>query len=56
MLDFSRPADRHEYLIMNGEPAKADETYMQIYSEAKKKIYIVDNYFSLYEWFYSERT
>ena len=27
MLDFSKPADRHEYLILNGEPAKADETY-----------------------------
>lgn len=27
MLDFSKPADRHEYLILNGEPAKADEIY-----------------------------
>lgn len=47
MLDFSKPADRHEYLIHNGEPAKADETYMQIYSEAKKKIFIVDNYINI---------
>ncbi|MCR4926617.1 MAG: ORF6N domain-containing protein [Lachnospiraceae bacterium] len=47
MLDFSKTADRHEYLILNGEPAKADETYMQIYSEAKKKIFIVDNYISI---------
>lgn len=47
MLDFSKPADRHEYLILNGEPAKADETYMQIYSEAKKKIFIVDNYINI---------
>ena len=47
MLDFARPADRHEYLILNGEPAKADETYMQIYSQAEKKIYIADNYISI---------
>lgn len=43
MLDFARPAEKHEYLILNGEPAKADETYIKIYSEAKKTIYIVDN-------------
>ncbi len=47
MLDFNKPADRHEYLIFNGEPAKADETYMQIYSEAQKKIFIVDNYINI---------
>ena len=47
MLDFARPADRHEYLILNGEPAKADETYMQIYAQAKKTIYIVDNYINI---------
>jgi len=51
MLDFSKPEDRHEYLILNGEPAKADETYMQIYSEAKNKIYIVDNYINIKEKF-----
>ncbi len=39
LLDLSKPADRHEYLILNGEPAKADETYIQIYSEAKKKVF-----------------
>ena len=47
MLDFARPSDKHEYLILNGEPAKADETYMQIYSQAKKTIYIVDNYINI---------
>ena len=47
MLDFARAADRHEYLILNGEPARTDETYMHIYSQAKKSIYIVDNYINI---------
>ena len=47
MLDFSKPDDVKEYLILNGQPAKADETYIDIYSMAKKTIYIVDNYVSI---------
>ncbi len=47
MLDFSREEDKKEYLIMNGQPAKADETYMEIYGEAKKTVYIVDNYIGI---------
>ena len=47
MLDFSKPEEIKEYLILNGQPAKADETYMDIYSQAKKTVYIVDNYVSI---------
>ena len=47
MLDFSKPDDIKEYLILNGQPAKADETYIDIYSQAKKTVYIVDNYVSI---------
>ena len=47
MLDFSREDDRKEYLILNGQPAKADETYIDIYSQAKKALYIVDNYVNI---------
>ena len=32
LLDFSKPEDQREYLLMNGQPAKADETYINIYS------------------------
>lgn len=32
---------------MNGEPAKASETYRELYGKAKKSIYIIDNYVSL---------
>ena len=47
LLDFTKPEDQKEYLILNGQPAKADETYMDIYSQAKKTVYIVDNYVGL---------
>ena len=47
MLVFSKPEDVKEYLILNGQPAKTDETYIDIYSKAKKTIYIVDNYVSI---------
>ena len=47
MLDFSKEDDKKEYLILNGQPAKADETYIDIYSQAKKTVYIVDNYVNI---------
>ena len=47
LLDFNKEKDRKEYLILNGEPAKADETYMDIYSKANKTLFIVDNYIDL---------
>ena len=47
MLDFSKVEDKREYLFLNGQPAKADETYIDIYSRAKRSVYIVDNYVSI---------
>ena len=47
LLDFSKPEDQREYLLMNGQPAKADETYIDIYSKAKQTVYIVDDYINI---------
>ena len=44
MLDFNKFVEIHEYLLMNGEPAKAVEVYQEIYSKAKKSLYIIDDY------------
>ena len=47
LLDFGKPTEKHEFLILNGEPAKANETYINLYSEAKKSVFIIDNYISI---------
>ncbi len=47
LLDFSKPDDQKEYLLLNGQPAKADETYIDIYSRAKETVYIVDDYINI---------
>ncbi len=47
LLDFSKPEEQREYLFLNGQPAKADETYIDIYSKAKHTVYIVDNYIDI---------
>ena len=47
LLDFAKVAETKEFLILNGEPAKAKETYQGILSKAKKRIYIIDNYISI---------
>ena len=47
MLDFSKPVEQREYLFLNGQPAKADETYIDIYSKAKHSVFIVDNYIDI---------
>ena len=50
MLDLAKKADEEhpkEFLILNGQPAKADETYISIYSQAKHSIFIIDNYVSI---------
>ena len=46
-LDFNKTAETREYLILNGEPIKAKDAYMEIYKHAKHRIYIVDNYISI---------
>ncbi len=47
LLDMARPAEKREYLFLNGEPARAAETYMDIYSKAKRTVFIVDNYIDI---------
>ncbi len=44
---FGQPADQQEILLREGQPVKADITYMDIYSKATKSIYIIDNYISI---------
>ena len=46
-LDFSKTAETKEFLLLDGEPIQAKEAYMEIYKQAKKKIYIIDNYINL---------
>lgn len=47
MLDFGKPQIRRGYLVLNGQPVKASLAYKEIYSEAEKTIYVVDNYIGL---------
>lgn len=47
LLDFNEFSERQEFLFMNGEPARADETYRKIYSKAKQSIYIFDDYIDI---------
>lgn len=46
-LDFSKSSDNKEFLLFDGEPVRAKEAYMEIYKQAKKKIYIIDNYVNI---------
>ena len=47
MNEFGEPQIKRGYLFLNGEPFKADLAYDEIYRQAKKTIYIVDNYIGL---------
>lgn len=44
---FSLPDKGIEYVIYSGQTFEADAAYADIYSKAKKKLYIVDNYIGL---------
>lgn len=44
MTEFGEPQIKRGYLILDGQPFKADLAYAEIYSRANKSIYIVDNY------------
>ena len=44
---FSVPQVNTGYLILNGEPFKADIAYSEIYGQAKRTIFIVDNYIGI---------
>ena len=47
MNDFGEPHIKRGYLVLNGSPFKADIVYNEIYRQAKKSIFIVDNYIGL---------
>lgn len=47
ILDFSNPQVKRAYLVLNGQPVEADLAYKDIYSLAKKSIYLIDNYIGL---------
>lgn len=47
MNEFGEPHIKRGYLILNGKPFKADVVYDEIYGQAKKSIFIVDNYIGL---------
>ena len=44
ILDLSNPQLKYGFLLLNGQPIEANLAYKDIYSIAKKGIYIVDNY------------
>ena len=47
ILEFDKTEENRQLLLLNGEPARADETYIDIFSHAKQSIYLVDNYVSI---------
>ena len=47
MNEFGEPHIKRGQLVLNGNPFKADVVYDEIYRQAKKSIFIVDNYIGL---------
>ena len=47
MNEFGEPHIKRGYLVLNGNPFKADVVYDEIYRQAKNSIFIVDNYIGL---------
>ena len=47
MNEFGEPHIKRGYLVLNGNPFRADVVYDEIYGQAKKSIFIVDNYIGL---------
>lgn len=47
LLDFNKNFGMQEYVLMNGQTAKADETYIDIYSRANDNIFIMDDYINI---------
>ncbi len=46
-LDYDKLIESREFLSFNEQPAKAAETFIDIYRQAKKSIVIVDNYINI---------
>ena len=47
MTEFGEPQIKRGYLILNGEPFKADLAYNEIYLQARNTIFIIDNYIGI---------
>lgn len=47
MPGFEEDEDKRGYLLLNGKPFWGDIVYDEIYSRARKTIYIVDNYIGI---------
>ena len=47
MNEFGEPHIKRGYLVLNGNPFRADVIYDEIYRQAQKSIFIVDNYIGL---------
>ena len=47
MTEFGEPQIKRGYLILNGEPFKADLAYDELYQQAKNTIFIIDNYIGI---------
>ena len=45
--DFSNTEIKKDFLFLNGKSVEADLAYQEIYSQAKKTIFVIDNYISL---------
>ena len=47
ILDFTNAPEMNEFVFMDGELAKANETYIDIYSKARQSLYIIDDYINI---------
>lgn len=47
MNEFGEPHIKRGYLVLNGQPFKADLAYAEIYMQAEKSVYVVDNYIGI---------
>lgn len=47
MNEFGEPHIKRGYLVLNGNPFKADVIYDEIYRQAKRTIYVIDNYIGI---------
>ena len=45
--DFTNPEMKKDFLFLNGKPVEADLAYQEIYANAKKTIFVIDNYIDL---------
>ena len=45
--NFSNTEIKKDFLFLNGKTVEADLAYQEIYSQAKKTIFVIDNYIAL---------